>query len=684
MRFVWFSPPPNPNTPEQPSSAAPAETLAVNSQPAEHEKVLQEYLRMQQLDKLTPIESKEQQEFLKKLEEWDMQGDVTALRTAGRTQPEDLNDGLRKHILLSSAFLERVQGSSLRFKVDFKGNQTAYWKVGAGDIMPPSVHKIKVIKPDGEVFEGTRGFHPQTRRIGYFTADGSYIPVFSGDEIEVVETISNPSVAARKTMSEHVEIYQNGAADDTASVGAETLYDAPTRTRFEDEETARAYHRDRIQAETQEMLQGLQGQVGESTRPKSKYSMEINGQRYGKYSRKEWREMCGNNPNSAERWIVRRDPVTGGPIEFMGNRIGGGINMAMLPYVKEAEERVEQAVASGNMMAYRFKDISSFNWRPIRGGNVASYHSWGVAIDLNSGTNGMGTQGDIPPPVVQVFESLGFVWGGRWQGARRDPMHFELRIDPFAGKNLLKGKGLQYWNALEPRMTALMPRRQGGGATRPSSAPTASAGRQAPQSAESIPSGQNIANRKTNNPETMAQDHAHNAEFMKLSDSPAYKTQINQFRTKALANRGRYEAVAARAGLPWTVIAAIHYRESSFNFNTYLHNGDPLGRPTTHVPKGRMFKDWESAAVDAIRSKGNIMSRLGINSGTTDMGKLLAYAESYNGIGYRLNKNKTSPYVYAGTNIYQGGMFVRDHVFSATAMDKRLGVAACILALQNA
>lgn len=654
--------------------------MPVHNKPEDHEKVLKDFLRLQQKDKLTPPEAKEQEEFLKKLEEWDIQGDVTALRTAGRTQPEDMNDGMRKHILLSSAFLERVQGTDLRFKVDFKGNQTAYWKVGAGDIMPPSVHKIKVIKPGGEVLEGTRGLHPQTRRIGYFSADGSYIAVFSGDEIEVLETISNPSVSARKAMSEHVEIYQNGAADDTASVGAEALYDAPTRTRFETEEGARAYHRDRIQAETQEMLQGLQGQVG--NRPRGNGSVEIGGQKYAKYSRNEWREMCGNNPNSAERWIVRRDPVTGGPIEFMGNRIGGGINMAMLPYVKEAEERVEQAVAAGNMMAYRFKDISSFNWRPIRGGNVASYHSWGVAIDLNSGTNNMGTQGDIPPQVVAIFESLGFVWGGRWQGARRDPMHFELRIDPFAGKNLLKGKGLQYWNTLEPRMNALT---AGRGTARPATAPTASSGRSTPApQAEAIPSGKNIANRKTRNPETIAQDHAHNAEFMKLSDSPAYSKQINDFRRDALKHRGRYEAVASRAGLPWTVIAAIHYRESGFNFKTYLHNGDPLGRPTTHVPKGKMFNDWESAAIDAIRTGGNTIRRLGINSGTTDMGKLLAYAECYNGIGYRLNKGKTSPYVYAGTNVYQGGMFVRDHVYDPNAMDKRLGVAACILALQNA
>ena len=43
-------------------------------------------------------------------------------------------------------------------------------------------------------------------------------------------------------------------------------------------------------------------------------------------------------------------------------------------------------------------------------------------------------------------------------------------------------------------------------------------------------------------------------------------------------------------------------RESSCNFKTYLHNGDPLGKPTTHVPKGKNFTKFTDAAVDALKS----------------------------------------------------------------------------------
>lgn len=66
-----------------------------------------------------------------------------------------------------------------------------------------------------------------------------------------------------------------------------------------------------------------------------------------------------------------------------------------------------------------------YNWRMKRGASKPSTHSWGIAIDLNARTNGMGTAGDMDPELVALFESYGFVWGGRWSGANKDPMHFQ-------------------------------------------------------------------------------------------------------------------------------------------------------------------------------------------------------------------------------------------------------------------
>lgn len=66
-----------------------------------------------------------------------------------------------------------------------------------------------------------------------------------------------------------------------------------------------------------------------------------------------------------------------------------------------------------------------YNWRMKRGATKPSTHSWGIAIDLNARTNAMGTAGDMDPHLVALFEGCGFVWGGRWSGRSKDPMHFQ-------------------------------------------------------------------------------------------------------------------------------------------------------------------------------------------------------------------------------------------------------------------
>lgn len=66
-----------------------------------------------------------------------------------------------------------------------------------------------------------------------------------------------------------------------------------------------------------------------------------------------------------------------------------------------------------------------FMYRPQRTGAKLSTHSWGIAIDLNPETNGLGMVGDMAPEVVQVFRDAGFTWGGQWSGQGRDAMHFQ-------------------------------------------------------------------------------------------------------------------------------------------------------------------------------------------------------------------------------------------------------------------
>jgi len=66
-----------------------------------------------------------------------------------------------------------------------------------------------------------------------------------------------------------------------------------------------------------------------------------------------------------------------------------------------------------------------YAFRAQRGSSTKmSLHSYGAALDFNAESNQLGTAGDMDPGVVQLFESCGWTWGGRWR--RPDPMHFNF------------------------------------------------------------------------------------------------------------------------------------------------------------------------------------------------------------------------------------------------------------------
>ena len=67
-----------------------------------------------------------------------------------------------------------------------------------------------------------------------------------------------------------------------------------------------------------------------------------------------------------------------------------------------------------------------FNFRTKRTSSKLSTHSWGIAIDLNPETNQQGTDGNMNPKVIKIFQSFGFKWGGEFSGKSKDPMHFQF------------------------------------------------------------------------------------------------------------------------------------------------------------------------------------------------------------------------------------------------------------------
>jgi lysozyme family protein len=159
-----------------------------------------------------------------------------------------------------------------------------------------------------------------------------------------------------------------------------------------------------------------------------------------------------------------------------------------------------------------------------------------------------------------------------------------------------------------------------------------------------------------------------------------HRRQIARFERVFAQNRARYEAVSRATGVPPQLVAAIHYRESSMNFGTYLHQGDRLGRPAQRHPRDiPVFHRWEDAAIHALKQKDGVRRALGITANTTNPAALATFAERYNGLGYH-NRGKASPYVWAGTNIYTGGRYVADRQYDPNSWDRRPGVMTLVAA----
>lgn len=138
---------------------------------------------------------------------------------------------------------------------------------------------------------------------------------------------------------------------------------------------------------------------------------------------------------------------------------------------------------------------------------------------------------------------------------------------------------------------------------------------------------------------------------------------------RVTAGAARYQAIAARVNIPWQVIGAIHSMESGCDFNTHLHNGDPLTSRTYHVPRGRPRTgnppfNWEISALDALDER----------KGWTDwsISGTLYFLECYNGLGY-MARGMNSPYLWSYTNAYTQGYFVSDGNFSSTTVSKQVG-----------
>ena len=164
--------------------------------------------------------------------------------------------------------------------------------------------------------------------------------------------------------------------------------------------------------------------------------------------------------------------------------------------------------------------------------------------------------------------------------------------------------------------------------------------------------------------------------WSRMAILPAKAAALDAAANKLVANKSRYQSVAEKTGVPWFVIAVLHERESSADFSTHLHNGDPLAARTVQVPAGRPARGrppftWEESAVDALELHD--LHRV------TDWSieRIAFECERYNGWGYR-NHAVPSAYLWSFSTIYRGGKYVADGKWDADYKDKQCGTMPLI------
>jgi hypothetical protein len=98
------------------------------------------------------------------------------------------------------------------------------------------------------------------------------------------------------------------------------------------------------------------------------------------------------------------------------------VNRDMSTALTQALALVEKRGLVSNLKtfdgAFCLRDVRAEPGKP-------SCHSYGLAIDINAKTNGIGNEhGDMPIELVRCFFECGFTWGGKFR--RIDGMHFSF------------------------------------------------------------------------------------------------------------------------------------------------------------------------------------------------------------------------------------------------------------------
>jgi hypothetical protein len=146
----------------------------------------------------------------------------------------------------------------------------------------------------------------------------------------------------------------------------------------------------------------------------------------------------GTTRRDAERQLIR--------VNFLGRSLMVHQDMAEpLGRVGETLSALSREDPELETFLAGIGQLGCYNWRPIRGARRMSYHSWGLAVDLEPKDPDrrvifwgweqshnprwmlvpLEERWQPPRALIRAFENEGFIWGGKWE--LYDNMHFEFR-----------------------------------------------------------------------------------------------------------------------------------------------------------------------------------------------------------------------------------------------------------------
>lgn len=455
----------------------PGNENEVHKKPQDHLRDNVEFLKA--LDSKTEDEKKRS---IEKLKEWEDKGDIDLLRSAGLSLDEIKKNPLARHIRLATLFLERDKSAQgLVFTLNFHGSEMGQNDIDLADILPSNNLTIDVLDENDNpiITDAYRDFKDNIP--GYFDPKTQQrVLMQQGWKIRIKESQSSVGIIDRsfgfKTNQHSVreEMYMVTNAQKTVikdkvrenaskqnkevktdknffDVFLTGITDFLSKHNLLDPKDQTKINFGAIEG----MIMGFIAKLGfDKWIPKAGTHTTEEGReasiqppetgKNGIKGIKDAKEVSKNIPNINREWLMRYVGRSNAEVQknltiinFRGAKVS--VCKLMAPYLIEADERMKN---KGVTYMCNQRETYSQAWRPVRGMNLLSMHSWGTAIDVNSAQNpfqphlrgkkNVPFKSNLPPEFINIMIDCGF----RWLGAF-DPMHFELRKNPFLNKSIL-------------------------------------------------------------------------------------------------------------------------------------------------------------------------------------------------------------------------------------------------------